>query len=49
MNSEQTIVRINHYTVIRQLGVGSMGTTYLVRNDENGQIFAIKVLNRLIP
>ena len=45
MNLEEAVVRIDHYTVISVLGEGGMGKTYLVRNDENGIIFAIKVFS----
>jgi serine/threonine protein kinase len=44
MTSEDTVIKIDHYTVIKQLGDGSMGKTYLVRNEEDGKILAIKVL-----
>ena len=44
MSSEDAAVKIDHYTIIKKLGVGSTGITYLVRNEEDGQILAIKVL-----
>lgn len=38
----QTI--LGHYTVVRQLGKGGMGTVYLARDDVSGQEVAVKVL-----
>ncbi|MBI1948434.1 MAG: protein kinase [Deltaproteobacteria bacterium] len=35
---------LGHYTVVRQLGRGGMGTVYLARDDVSGQEVAVKVL-----
>src|SRR4029077_17500208 len=35
---------LGHYTVVKQLGRGGMGTVYLARDDVSGQEVAVKVL-----
>jgi serine/threonine protein kinase len=35
---------LGHYTVVRQLGKGGMGTVYLARDEVSGQEVAVKVL-----
>lgn len=35
---------LGHYTVVRHLGRGGMGTVYLARDEESGQEVAVKVL-----
>ena len=46
MESDE-IVKIDHYTVIRRLSLQSFGQVYIVRNDHDGIIYAIKVFGHL--
>ncbi len=46
MNSEEGVIKIDDYTVIKKIGAGPDGSSYLVRNNQNGQIFVIKVFKQ---
>ena len=39
---------VNKYLVVKELGKGATGEVYMVRDEETGQPYAMKVTNRYI-
>ena len=46
MNSKDALIKIDHYTVIKKIWEGTDSSTYLVRNDQDGLIYVIKVFEQ---